>query len=68
MLLGREGHYALTDDDRDNLCAIDRLLAVAKWDHDDEDASPSRWQVVLTDIKRASRHERLMARLKTTNL
>ena len=31
LLLEREGHYALTDTDRAGCCAVDQLLASARW-------------------------------------
>ena len=51
--------------------AIDKLLAVAKWDEepvdengDEPQGGPLRWQVVISEVKRAMQHERLMAKLK----
>jgi hypothetical protein len=64
ILLAREGHYALTDDDRDRLVATDKLLAVAGWDDEDEEGEPMRWQVVMTEVRLARQRARLMEKLK----
>ena len=68
ILLAREGHYALTDDDRDRLMAVDKLLATAGWDDDKdeegEEGGPARWQVVVTEVKLARQHDLLMQKMK----
>lgn len=64
VLLTNEGNYTLSEDDIDRLASLDRLLAVGGWDEEEEEGGPSRWNAVVSSVKRDRAHDRLMKKLK----
>lgn len=62
VLLARGGHYILTEEDQDHLDCVDRLLAAGGWDDEVEEGGSSRWQSIVSEVKLARQHERLMAK------
>jgi hypothetical protein len=55
LLLQHDGHYQLSEDDEARCQAVDKLLAVAGWDEEDDDGGPARWQTTLTDLRTPGR-------------
>ena len=57
LLLQHDGHYQLSEDDEARCQAVDKLLAVAEWDEEDDDGGPARWQTTPTETRRLPNSE-----------
>ena len=62
LLLQHDGHYQLSEDDEARCQAVDKLLAVAGWDEED-DGGPARWQTTLTDLRTRLHWDRIHQRI-----
>lgn len=64
LLLVREGHYELTDNDCAAARAVDKLLAVTNWEDGPDEGVASVWAKIVSDCWLHLNFERRMAKFK----
>ena len=64
LLLSREGHYKLTDDDCAAAWAVDKLLAVTNWEDGPDEGVASVWAKIVSDCWRHLKFKQQVEKFK----